>query len=254
MSRRIFRPVFQAIRNAFLSGLLVVLPAAVTVWVIAWVAGGLEKTVMAGLEWGAGFLPEIYAAQVVWILKVPGLGIALALVTVVLVGLLARTIVGRAVVNTYERLLARVPVVSSIYSGVKELLELLFSRQKSAFQKVVLAEWPRRGLYSVGFLTGDAFITKEGEGQMVCVFLPTTPNPTTGFFFMLPDDRLIHTDLTVEQGFKLLMSSGIISPPESLHIPKRANNDRDDGMEDPGVAPVLLATPPAAEPHSGTDG
>jgi len=204
------------VRATFLAGLLVVVPLAVTLWVIVSIIGFVDAWIQP--EWIAplmsyypGGLPQNDG-------RPPGLGVVTAGVLIMALGLVTRSYVGRAVIGFYERLVGRVPVMSSIYGAIKELLEMLVSRNDGAFQKVVLVEWPRKGLYSVGFQTSEAFVTVEEESPMVNVFLPTTPNPTTGFFFMVPEDQVVCTDLTIEQGFKLLMSAGLVPPPERLTV------------------------------------
>ena len=177
----------------------------------------------------------------------PGLGVFTAIALILLLGLITRSYLGARIINFYEKILARVPVLSSIYGAVKELLEMLVSRNDGAFQKVVLVEWPRKGLYSVGFQTGTSFVSVEGEGELVNVFLPTTPNPTTGFFFMLPKDRVVFTDLTVEQGFKLLMSAGLVPPGDGISVPSGQFASPEGANRDPGPAPVLLSAADAKE-------
>ena len=179
----------------------------------------------------------------------PGLGVITAITLILLLGLATRSYFGARFIGFYEKMLLRVPVLSSIYGAVKELLEMLVSRNDGAFQKVVLVEWPRKGLYSVGFQTGRSFVKVEGEGELVNVFLPTTPNPTTGFFFMLPKDRVVFTDLTVEQGFKLLMSAGLVPPSEGISIPEGQFASPEGANRDPGPAPVLLSSADAQALH-----
>ena len=235
------RTILQQVRATFLAGLLVVVPLAVTIYVLFVLVGILESAIL--------LVPPPWRPENMFGVRIPGLGVLLALSMVMALGLLTRTLAGRAIVRTYERVLSRVPVLSSVYAGVKELLEMLLSRNQAAFQAVVLAEWPRKGLYSVGFLTGDAFLEVEGETKLVNVFLPTTPNPTTGYFFMLPEDRLIHTDLTVEQGFKLLMSAGIVAPAEVISLAKPdmlPDTLVEQGMHDvPKVGRVTITHTPA---------
>lgn len=216
------KSLLQRIRTVFLAGLLVTLPLAVTVWVIVSLVSFVDSVTSfiprllpkASFEW----IQSFYAGFPVNDAGLPqGLGILVALVTLFAVGILARSYVGGRLIDLYEWVLGRVPVASSIYNAVKELLELVFSQDGNAFEKVVLVEWPRPGLYSIGFLNGTAWVQVEGRPRMVNVFLPTTPNPTTGFFAMLPEDDIIMTDMTVEQGFKILMSAGLVAP-DQTHV------------------------------------
>lgn len=218
------KSAFQRIQTVFLAGLLVTLPLAVTVWVLV--------AVVAFVDSVTSFVPRLLPAA--WFAAIQslyagwfpmndaglpqGMGILVTVVTLFVVGVLARSYIGGRLIALYEWGLTRVPVASSIYVAVKELLELVLKRDGNAFEQVVLVEWPRPGLYSIGFLNGDAWIQIEGQARMVNVFLPTTPNPTTGFFAMLPEDQVVRTDLTIEQGFKLLMSAGLVAPPSPLQL------------------------------------
>lgn len=228
--------VFPKLRATFLAGLLVVVPFAVTLWVIVTLVGFADAWLQP--QWIAplmkvypSFLPQTDDGRPV------GLGVLVALFSILGLGLITRSYVGRAIINFYERILAKVPVLSSIYGAVKELLEMLVSRNDGAFQKVVLVEWPRKGLYSVAFQTGQSFVHVEGEEPLVNLFLPTTPNPTTGFFFMLPADRVMVTDLSVEEGFKLLMSAGLVPPGKELFVKKGMFAMPEGRNDDPGPMP-----------------
>jgi uncharacterized membrane protein len=194
--------VFNRIRRALLAGLLVVVPIGVTAWVMVLLIGFLEN-----------FQPVSITGQ-----KIPGLGILLALTTTFGLGILTESVIGRSFLGLYERILARVPFLSSVYNGIKQLMVQIFQSEKG-FEKVVLVQWPREGVYSIGFMTSDAELCTPGDRKYVNIFLPSTPNPTTGFYFMIPYDEIIVTDLTVEQAFKQLMSVGIVSPDEPIRLP-----------------------------------
>ena len=196
--------VVNRIRRAFLAGLLVVVPIGVTAWVMVLLIGFLEN-----------FQPESLIGQ-----KIPGLGIFLALTTTLLLGLVTESVVGRSLLGLYERILARVPFISSVYNGIKQLMVQVFQSEKG-FDKVVLVQWPRQGVYSIGFLTSKASVIGADGRQYANLFLPSTPNPTTGFYFMAPVDELVDTDLTVEQAFKQLMSVGIVSPEQHIDLKRR---------------------------------
>ena len=213
---------------------------AVTAWVIVTIVGFIDAWIQP--QWIAPLMAYYPASLPTSNGRPPGLGVVTAFTLILMLGLITRSYLGARIINFYEKLLARVPVLSSIYGAVKELLEMLVSRNDGAFQKVVLVEWPRKGLYSVGFQTGRSFVEVHGEGQLVNVFLPTTPNPTTGFFFMLPRDRVVFTDLTVEQGFKLLMSAGLVPPSEGISVPEGQFASPEGANSDPGPAPVLLSS------------
>lgn len=217
--------VFQGIRVAFLAGILVVVPLGATIWVLTFVMGILESTVRLLPD---GIQPEVLIGR-----PIPGLGILLTLTTVMLAGTLTRSFFGRRVIEFYEAMLGRVPIVSSVYQGVKQLTEALFSGSEGQFRQVVLVEWPRRGVYAIAFHTGEAFLSADDpDEELVNVFLPTTPNPTSGFYLMLPRSEIRPLDLTVEEAFKLIMSAGIVAPGrrviETQEVQKLTH--RDDGM------------------------
>ena len=134
---------------------------------------------------------------------------------IILLGVIARHLFGHELVRAWEKLLARVPIARSIYSGVKQLFEAIFSAgTRSRFNRVVLIEYPRRGIYALAFTTGAArgVVQEATEKQMINCFLPTTPNPTSGFYLLVPEDEVIETHLSVEDAFKLVMSAGLVTP------------------------------------------
>ncbi len=198
-----------SLRNYFLTGLLVIVPISVTGYAI-WF---LLKAMDAILKYiPAKYLPETYLH-----IHIPGLGLILTIVLVFVVGLLTRNFVGRKMVHLGERIVDRIPIARIIYIGVKQLLEALFVQKTKAFDKAALIEYPRRGVYAIGFITGES----KGEVQnmtpknMINVFVPTTPNPTSGFYILIPDNELIVLSMSVEDAFKLIVSGGIISPAEA---------------------------------------
>jgi uncharacterized membrane protein len=204
------RQFWQRVRGAFLAGVLVVVPLVVTAYVIYFAGATLENAIkVVPAQWR----PEELLGH-----PIPGLGVLLAITSVLIIGLVTRSYIGRRVIQTYEALLARVPVISGLYQGLKQLLESITSQEKGHFRQVVLVEWPRKGLYAIAFHTGEAWVGKEGSGQMVNLFLPTTPNPTSGFYIMTPAEDIILLNMTVEQAFKLIMSAGIVAPEELLWL------------------------------------
>lgn len=213
------------IRGAFIAGILVVVPLGATIWVLTFVMGFLEGTVRL---LPAKIQPEVVIGQ-----PIPGLGILLTLTTVFLAGTLTRSFIGQRVIDFYEAMLSRVPIVSSVYQGVKQLTEALFSGKQGQFRQVVLVEWPRRGVYAIAFHTGEAFLSAaDPDEELVNVFLPTTPNPTSGFYLMLARSEIRPLDLTVEEAFKLIMSAGIVAPDRTLMDTQEVSKltHRDDGM------------------------
>jgi len=196
------------LKNYFLTGLLVILPIFVTGYVI-WF---LIRIMDALLQ----YIPLKFHPTTYIHFHLPGLGLILVVILIFIVGILARNLVGRKIVHFGENLVDRIPFVRILYTGVKQLLEAFFVQEKSSFKRVALLEYPRRGIYVLGFVTGES----RGEAQaktdkkMINVFVPTTPNPTSGFYILIPEEELIALDMSVEDAFKLLISGGILSPSE----------------------------------------
>ena len=163
-------------------------------------------------------VPKAYQPETLIGRPLPGLGVLLAIGIVFTLGIAAQSVIGRQLVRLYEAVLQQVPLLSSLYNGLKQLLEQLFSSRRG-FEAVVLLQWPREGIWCVGFVTGDAHVKSLDGREWVNIFLPTTPNPTTGYYLMCPKDEVVDTKLPVETGFKLLMSAGIVSPEEPIALP-----------------------------------
>ncbi|TET93553.1 MAG: DUF502 domain-containing protein [Desulfobacteraceae bacterium] len=197
-----------SLKNYFLTGLLVILPVFVTVYVI-WFLIRVMDVVLKYIP--PKYLPETYLP-----FQIPGLGLILVIIIIFAVGLLFRNLAGRSVVHFWENIVDRIPLVRIIYSGVKQLLEAFFIQKNQAFKRVALLEYPRRGTYVIGFITGESKgeVQSKTNKNMMNVFVPTTPNPTSGFYILIPEDELIFLNMTVEDAFKLIISGGIFSPPE----------------------------------------
>jgi uncharacterized membrane protein len=209
------RQLATSLKNYFLTGLLVILPIFVTVYIVLFLVRGMDAL--------ARFIPTKYLPEAL-LHYIPGLGLILAVILISAVGLLTRNFAGRKVVQFWEDMVDRIPLVRIIYSGVKQLLEAFFVQQTNAFRKVALLEYPRRGTYVIGFITGESKgeIQRRTSKKMINVFVPTTPNPTSGFYVLVPEDELIILDMTVEDAFKLIISGGIFSPPEGTRTAKKA--------------------------------
>lgn len=196
------------LRNYFFAGVLVTAPIGITVWVtwefISFVDANVTPLIPA--EWN----PETYLP-----FGLPGLGLLFVVVFLTLVGMLFTGIVGRMLVRQFERLLDQVPVVRSIYGAVKQIFETVLAQRSQAFREVALVEYPMRGCWAVGFVTGvtQGEVQRLTDETLVTVFVPATPNPTTGFLLFLPRDEVHILDMTVEQGLKLVVSGGIVVPP-----------------------------------------
>ena len=203
------RPGFATrLRNYFLAGVLVTAPVSITLW-LAWKMVSLvdnQVTPLIPPKWN----PETYLP-----FALPGLGILVALLVLTIIGSITAGYLGRVIIKTSERLLSRVPVVRSVYSWTRQVFETVLSQRSNAFREVVLIEYPCRGSWAVGFITGQT----SGEVQSLTqetvynVFIPATPNPTTGFLLFIPERDIRRLDFTVEEGIKLVISGGIVTPP-----------------------------------------
>lgn len=205
---------WRRLRNYFIAGLIIVAPVAITLYILVSLFNffdGLLGVPLSRLIWSALGLQH-YAALG---RRIPGVGMVVTALLLVLAGALATNLFGRRLFGFGDQLLDRVPVVRSIYGTTKQITEALLTANKSAFKKVVLVEYPRRAMWTLGFLTGESMPQVEqatGE-QMLSVFIATVPNPTSGFVLLLPRSEVIFLDLSVEDGLKYIISGGVIAPP-----------------------------------------
>ncbi|WP_319633607.1 DUF502 domain-containing protein [Pelagibius marinus] len=204
------RPGFiLRLRNYFFAGILVTAPIAITAW-LAWefvTFVDSKVTPYIPYQWN----PETYLP-----FSIPGLGVVIVVLGLIMIGFLTAGFVGRSLIAAGERLLARMPVIRSLYSAVKQILETVFKEQSKAFRDVILLEYPRKNCWAVGFITGPAEsgIQELTPDDTVNVFLPTTPNPTSGFLLFLPRKETQILSMTVEEGLKMVVSGGIVTPPD----------------------------------------
>lgn len=198
--------IFLELRRSLLAGVLVLAPLGVTFWVFFALVGRADGII--------GLLPYQMQPETLLGFNIPGLGILLSLLLVAAVGSMMQYYTGRRVVEMYEGLLARVPVLSGIYQGVKQLIDTVFNRKGAHFREVVLVEYPRRGVYCLAFLTNETPYMKlpAHPDGLISIFLPTTPNPTSGFYLLVPGDDVQRLDLSPEEAFKIIMSAGIVTP------------------------------------------
>jgi len=198
-----------SLKNYFLTGLVVILPVFITAYVIWFLIRAMD-VVLKYVP--AKYLPDTYSP-----VHIPGIGLILVIIIILAVGILFRNLAGRKVVHFWENMVDRIPIVRILYSGVKQLLESFFVQKNDAFKRVALFEYPRRGIYVLGFITGESKgeVQSKTDKNMMNVFVPTTPNPTSGFYILIPEDELIILNMTVEDAFKLIISGGIFTPPEN---------------------------------------
>jgi uncharacterized membrane protein len=221
MSRSIFTVFREIMRRYFVAGIVVFAPIGITVWATASIVQYLDnlllphvlKLLMPGLE-----EPP----------RIPFVGLLFTLFVIILMGVIARHLFGGELVRAWERLLSRVPVARNIYGGVKQLVEAIFRADRgSRFNRVVLVEYPRKGIYALAFTTGPARgpVKDVGGHHMINCFLPTTPNPTSGFYLLVPEEEVTALDLTVEEAFKLVMSAGLVTPDTIAEAERKASQE-----------------------------
>ncbi len=193
-------------RKYFVTGLLILVPLAITLWVLNLIIGTMDQSLL--------LLPERWRPEAVIGFRIPGLGSILTLLIIFLTGLATRNFIGNRVVQWWEKILTRIPVVNSIYSSVKQVSDTLLSSSGNAFRKAVLVEYPRRDCWTIAFLTGvpGGDVKNHLVGDYISVYVPTTPNPTSGFFLMVPRAETIELDMNVDTALKYIVSMGVVSP------------------------------------------
>jgi uncharacterized membrane protein len=203
------------LKNYFLTGLLVILPIFITVYVIWYLIKAMD-TVLKYIP--AKYLPETYTN-----IYIPGVGLILVVILILIVGILTRNMAGRTVLQFWDNLVDRIPLARILYSSVKQLLQAFFFQNSDSFQRVALIEYPRRGIYVLGFITGESRgeIQVKTNKKVINVFVPTTPNPTSGFYVLVPEEDLMLLDMSVEDAFKLLISGGLVSPNEMKTLTRK---------------------------------
>ena len=201
--------VFARLRTYLLAGVLVTAPISITIYIswifIDYVDGKITPMIPAQYN------PETYLP-----FSIPGLGLLVVAIVLILIGALTAGLLGRWFLRSSEQIFARMPVVRGIYATVKQVFETVLSHQSDAFRQVVMIEYPRRGIWALGFLTGTTLgeVQNLTTEEVLNIFLPTTPNPTSGFLLFVPKEDVLLLDMTVEEGIKMVMSGGIVTPPD----------------------------------------
>jgi len=196
----------SAVRKWLVAGLLVVVPVAITVSVLQWIIGTLDRTLL--------ILPEAWQPDRLIGVHIPGLGVLLTLVILLAVGAVVSNFIGMKLVTWGDALVARIPVVRSIYSSVKQVSDTLFSPGGNAFRKAVLVQWPRPDVWTIAFVTGSpgGEVSQYLAGDYVSVYVPTTPNPTGGYFVILRKSDCLELKMTVDEALKYVISMGVVVP------------------------------------------
>ena len=204
-------------KKYLLAGLLVWLPLTLTVWVLTSVLGVLDGVFGWFISATQAVLPMAATAPLEALRHIPGLGVIVTLVALLLTGVFATNIVGQWWLKQGSRLLNRIPIVKSIYNSIKQVSDTLFSSSGNAFREAVLVQYPREGSWTIAFVTGKPGGEVAGRlpGEMVSVYVPTTPNPTSGFFLMMPREDVHVLNMSVDEALKYVISMGVVAPPES---------------------------------------
>ena len=216
------------LRTSFLTGIVVIAPVALTLWLIWSVIGWFDGFVLP-------FVPDAYRPEQILNtifgydlkLNIRGVGVVVFLVFATLVGWLAKGLIGRSFIKYAENLVNRMPVVRSFYSGIKQIAETVFAQQERSFEKACMIEYPRKGIWAIGFISttakGEIAERNSSKGPMVSVFVPTTPNPTSGFLLFFPKADIVELDMSIEDAAKLVISAGLVYPPTKKTSSKSTN-------------------------------
>lgn len=207
------------LRRYFIAGLLVLLPIWVTLLIIKFVVNLVDQSL--------SLLPRDYQPDYLFGVHIPGLGIIFGITLVLLTGMLVTNFIGTWFLALWEALLARIPLVRSIYMGVKQVLSTLFTPGGQAFRKVVLVEYPRKDVWTMAFQTGTGFVMPGDESgeDLVTVFVPTTPNPTAGFLLLVPRQQVVELKLSIDQALKYIISLGVVLPTSMAEQQVRMNKE-----------------------------
>jgi uncharacterized membrane protein len=193
-------------KKYLITGLLIWIPLVITIWVLKLIVDSLDQTLL--------LLPLVFRTENWLGLHVPGMGVVMTLVIVFLTGLFATNLLGARLVHFWHDILHRIPVVNSIYSSVKQISDTLFSSSSQAFRKTLLVQWPRDGMWTIAFLTGapGGDVVNHLEGDYLSVYVPTTPNPTGGYFVFVARKDVIELDMSVDEALKYIISMGVVPP------------------------------------------
>ncbi|MEN3355297.1 MAG: hypothetical protein V7640_3455 [Betaproteobacteria bacterium] len=199
-------PAKTRIRRYLITGLVVWIPLVITVWVLSVLVSTMDQTLL--------LLPSAFRTESWLGVYVPGMGVLLTLLVVFLTGVFTANIIGQRLFSIWERAVARIPVVNTIYKSVKQVSDTLFSPTGQAFRKALLVQWPSPGMWTIAFLTGTpgGDVANHLQGDYVSIYVPTTPNPTGGYFVMVPRSAVIELDMPVDIALKYIISMGVVAP------------------------------------------
>jgi uncharacterized membrane protein len=198
------------LKNIFLTGLAVIVPLGLTLYILVFLIGMMDGLLT--------IIPRQYHPDTLIGFHIPGFGIIVTILLIFISGLMTKSIVGNRIVRYTEGLLDKIPIVRSIHMAIKKIVDSMVIYRSRSFKKVVLVEFPRKGAYTVAFVTGEPaneIHARTGQ-RFISVYVPTTPNPTSGYFIMFPEQEIVHLDMSVEDAFTLIISGGIVNPPDQL--------------------------------------
>ena len=200
--------MWKHIKNYFIMGLLVTIPISLTIYILSVFIGVMDNILK--------YLPPKYHPDMHLPFHIPGFGLIITVVLIFVIGLITQSYLGKKLVFLGEWILGKIPLVRNIYIGIKQLVTAIFVENSRAFKQVVMIEYPRKDIWVIAFLTGvtEGEVQDRTKKEVVNVFVPTTPNPTSGFYLLVPKKDIINLNMTVEEAFKLIVSGGIVSPPE----------------------------------------
>jgi uncharacterized membrane protein len=222
---RVYLNLKNKLKNVFITGLAVIVPIGLTLYILIFLIDIMDNLLK--------IIPAAYQPEVVLGFRIPGLGVIVTVILIFICGLIGRSYFGHKIVISTEDLVNKIPFVRRIYQSIKQVSDSMFMDRRSNFERVVLVEFPRKGIYAVGFVTGvpgSEIQSKVGQ-DCISVFLPTTPNPTSGYLVIVSENDLVHLDMSVEEALTFIISIGIVTPSDSLksrdNLPLSNNDKRD---------------------------
>lgn len=203
-------------KKYLVAGLLVWFPLAITVWVLTWLLGLFDGVFSAVLSASEAVLPVRAFRAIEWLRGVPGMGVVVLGAGLLLTGMFVTNVFGQWFLRQWDRAIGRIPIVKSVYNSVKQVSDTLFSSSGQAFREAVLVQYPRQGSWTIAFITGrpGGEVAQRLPGDYVSVYVPTTPNPTSGFFLMMPRADVLELAMSVDEALKYVISMGVVAPPQ----------------------------------------